>query len=569
MSVIHDGKQEIIRMIGRAIGKAYRPTVDDLDTTPDQKMGDIAFPCFNLAKGLKKNPADISRELAAKIGPSDLIKKIEAHGSYLNFFFDTKCFGKAVMNEIQEKGASYGHSDFGKGKRILLEYAQPNTHKQIHVGHLRNFFIGQSMVEVLKTSGYEVIPVVYINDLGAHVARCLWAMKKFHNEESISADNRMHVLGKAYTEASNKIESSQKTKKEISKIYFDLERGEGDYLSLWKKTRKWSVDSFKQIFKELNLPIDAWYFESDLVSRTHKIIKSLIKDGIVVKSEGAYIVDLEEEKLGVNLLVKSDGTLLYNAKDIALALKKDQDHQPDKSLYVIDVRQSLAMKQLFITLDKMDFKKELNHISYEFLTLKDGSMSSRKGNVIRYEDFRDALLDLAKKETELRHEDWKEKKIKQTANNIAFSAMRFGILRQDPDKQIVFDMDEAMSFDGFTGPYLLYTYARIQSILKKAGSTKLDYEAKELNLPSEHKLLFHLSRYPEILLETVQDFNIGRIAQYSFELAKIFSEFYSQAHVLNAENEVCKSSRLALCESVAQTLENSLILMGIETIDEM
>jgi arginyl-tRNA synthetase len=288
-----------------------------------------------------------------------------------------------------------------------------------------------------------------------------------------------------------------------------------------------------------------------------------------VHSNGAWIVDLSAEKLGANLLVKSDGALLYNAKDISLALKKEADYHPEKSIYVIDTRQSLAMQQLFATLKRMGFKRELFHLSYDFVTLKEGAMSSRKGNIIRYETLRDTMVETVKEETKKRHPDWKERKIEQTARAIAFAAIRFGMLRQDPNKKIVFDLEEALSFDGYTGPYLLYTYARIQSILKKAGKIKPEIKAEKLVLSSERQMIFQLAKYPEIVLDTAQDFKLDRLTEYLFELAKIFASFYHEAVVVQKYDKDLAAARLALVQAVGQTLKNGLWMIGVETVKEM
>ncbi len=299
-----------------------------------------------------------------------------------------------------------------------------------------------------------------------------------------------------------------------------------------------------------------------------KVIDDLIKKEIVVQSEGAWIVDLEEEKLGANLLVRSDGAMLYNGKDIVLALRKEKDFSPQRSIYVIDARQSLAMKQLFATLARMGFEREVEHLSYEFVTLSSGAMSSRKGNVVDYHTFRDAMVDRAREETTKRHEDWNVKQIEKVSRSIAFAAMRFSMLKQDLDKKIVFDLDEALSFDGFTGPYLLYTYARIRSISRKAKGKAYDLNADGLKDPSEHKLLKLLSDYPEVVFRVSQSMQLNLLPQYLFDLSKAFAEFYASVNVLKAEDEL-QARRLGLLVGVQQVLENGFKLLGIDPVEEM
>ena len=328
------------------------------------------------------------------------------------------------------------------------------------------------------------------------------------------------------------------------------------------------VHAISQSFKACGLSIDIWYYESDFVDDTRRIIEDLIKRGIVVHSEGAWIVNLEEEGLGVNLLVKTDGTLLYNAKDLALAMRKEEDHHPRRSLYVIDVRQSLAMQQLFATLKRMGFKEELQHLAYEFVTTKDGAMASRKGNVVSFDEFRSRLIELSRAETAKRHIDWNEKKQSEVARKIAFAAMRFGMLKQDLGSQIVFDLQEALSFDGCTGPYLLYTGARLSSIIKKAKRLQPVLDGQHLKLPVEHALLMQLSQYPEVVFGVGASMHVSHLSKYLFDLCQTFASYYEAVPVL-VEDRVVSASRLAMVIAVLQVLENGLSILGIEPITEM
>ncbi len=568
MAVIQDAKQQVLTELKHAVGKGFSPSIGDLAIPPNLDLGDVAFPCFELAKKLGKPPHEIAIELAAKIGPKEYIAEVKAEGPYVNFLFRYDVFGADVLRDIKKEKESYGHSTIGKEKRIMVEYANLNTHKDIHVGHLRNLFVGQMAVDVLRASGYDVVPVSYINDLGAHVAKSVWAIMNLHKDEKIKKEDRISFLRNVYIEANEHIEEDATKKAQVSEIFKNLEEGKGDEVAVWKESRKWSIDYLEKVYDELGLTLETWYFESDLVSKTRKIIDGLIKDEIVVESEGAWIIDLEEHKLGVNLLVKSDSTLLYNAKDIGLAFKKEEDYHPQRSIYVVDARQSHALKQLFKTMELMKFDRDLEHLSYEFVTLKGGAMASRKGNVIRYEDFRDDMVSRAKIETKNRHEDWSEKKLDTVSRAVAFAAMRFGMLKQDTEKKIVFDLDESLSFEGFTGPYLLYTYARIESLRAKAGKLKADYSATKLSERTEHRLLLLLSQYPEIVFQTSSTLHLSQLAQYLFELSRAYAEFYANIHVLT-EDEIVSKQRLALSYSVQSVLGNGLKLMGITPVDEM
>lgn len=569
MYAIFETKQQVLQEIKTALGKTYSPSISDLETPPDREMGDISFPCFVLAKSMGRNPMEIATELAAKIGPKGVIKKVESKGAYLNFFLDYAQFGTMVLEQIAKQKEKYGLSTSGEKKSVMIEYANLNTHKDVHIGHLRNLFLGHAIVNAYRANGYETIPAYYINDLGAHVAACIWGIEEYAKDEEPEKEKRMSFLNDMYAKATAAAKESNQAKEEISLMHRSVEELAGPYLPLWKKTRKWSLEYLEEVYSELNLPIDIRYYESELIDETKKIIEDLIKKGIVTHSEGAWIVDLQEEGLGVNLLVKSDGTLLYNAKDLALAYRKEKEHRPHRSIIVVDNRQALAMKQLFTTLKKAGFSKDYAHLSYEHVTLKDGVISSRKGNVPRYEELRDTMLKAAKEETAKRHEDWSEKKLDAVAHAIAFGALRFTMLDQDPAKKIIFDVNQALSFEGRTAPYLLYTYARIASLLKKAGKEKPLFDTKALEDSKEHAIMKKLALYPDLVFQIAQTSNIASLATYLFELAQLYSEFYNDISILKEENEEKRKARLGLSSSVAQVLKNGLGILGIETIDEM
>lgn len=571
MSVFFEAKQDVLKLLKQSFGKYYSPSLKEVESPSDPSLGDFAFPCFTVAKGMKKNPVEVAVEMAAKIAPKGMIKQIQAKGPYVNFFLSEERFGQKLLEEIFSKGSSYGSSLLGKEKRVLVEYSALNTHKDTHIGHLRNIFIGQMLVTLLQRTGHETIAATYIGDLGTHVSRCLWGIKNFSEGEEPSKKERNVFLGKMYVKAVQTLQNSPEKKEEIDQISCDIEAEKGENFALWKKTRKWSLQEMKALFRELGITIDVWYFESGVTRSSKKIIEKLKQQGIATLSRGATIVDLNEEGLGINLLVKSDGTLLYNGRDLGLAKRKEEEYHPDKSLYVIDSRQSLAMQQLFATLKRMHIPGEREHISYEFVTLKDGAMSSREGNVVRYEDFRDQMISIAKEETLKRHPTWKQKHIQHIANLIAFSAIRFGMLRQDLEKKILFDMQEAMSFDGFTGPYILYTLARIRSLLKKSSFVSKQKKRQTVFLTSavEHQLLVRLAIYPEIIFASAQDYRLSRVPQYLFEVAKLFSTFYQSTPILQAEKKEQMFARLYLTLAVAQVLENGLSILGIKTLEEM
>lgn len=559
---------EVLKAFKAAIGKTYTPTFEELELPPQAEFGDVAFPCFSLAKGLKRNPSEIATELAARIGSKGVIKSVEARGPYVNIRFDKSVYGRAVVEEVLSEGEEYGRSEIGKGRRVMVEYANFNTHKEVHVGHVRNMVVGHLAINLLRATGHHVIATSYINDLGNNVAKCLWAMRKFHTEEVPEKGDEINFLGRVYTEATRAAEENPEARAEISAVQHALEERRGEWSKLWKQTRQWSIDAIYRVFKEMEIPIDVQYYESDVLEDTKKIVKDLMKRGIASESQGAIIVDLEDEGLGANLLVKTDGTHLYNAKDLALAARKSADYDLDRSIIVVDVRQSLALRQLFATLKRMGSAIPYEHLSYGFVTLPEGAMSSRRGNIIKYEDLRDALTAAAAKETRARHEDWSEPEVSEAAQTIAHAAMVFGMAKQDPKKDIVFDIDEAVAFDGISGPYLLYTVSRIHSLMEKA-SIKPVFGSQAINTPEAMEVVRILARFPEVVRMSAVDMTLADVPQYAFALAQQFSTYYGTSRIVDSENDEATAARLALTQAVLVTLENALRIMNITSLTRM
>ena len=568
MYALATAKKEAYTALKKALGKQAAVTPDMLLTPPKPEYGDLSFPCFELAKGLKRNPAEIAAEVAAKIGPSELIQAISSVGPYVNFKFNEAAFAAHILSDVTKQKGRYGKSTTGRGKKVLIEYANPNTHKEIHVGHLRNFSLGASIVNILRFNGYEVIPVSYINDLGNNVAKCLWGLEKLHAGEEAPVDNRLNYLGRIYAEANAAIGDDEAKKAEVSEIQRQLELMEGEWVPLWKKTQNWSLDGLKLIFDQFGLELNHIYLEHELINDTHEIVKRLLTEGVAKMSEGAVGVDLEDQKLGFNLLRKSDGTLLYNAKDLALAYRKERDYDADRLIIVVDNRQSLAMQQLIATLKIMGFTGDVHHLSYDMVTLPDGAMSSRKGNIVRWTDMYDAMYANLVSETTKRHPDWSARKIASNAKVLTIASVKFVMLRQDPEKVLTFDMQEAMAAEGYTAPYVLYTVARIYTLLNKAEIAP-EQRADLLIEPVEQTLLKMIAKFPDVVQLAGATYRASAVAQYAFELAQEFARYYEAVRILDDNDTNRIAARLGLLDAVRQTLSNAMGTLGIDVLKEM
>lgn len=567
MTILDKAKKDILAALAAALPSGTEASAADLLKPPQADMGDLSFPCFGLARSLKQNPAALAKEAAAKIAAGGMIAEARAAGPYVNFFFDKKAFATAVLGDVLGKGEKYGDAP-KTGERVMIEYGSPNTHKEIHVGHLRNFSLGLSVVRLARAAGREVVPVSYIGDIGAHVAKCLWALRKFHAGEK-PPENRGKFLGQIYAEATRLVGENESYKEEIAEVLRRLEARDPELLALWEETRQWSIDELGAVLGELGCEFSRMYFESEVEGPGKELVKKLKSDGIAEEGErGAIIVDLESEGLGVFLALKSDGSALYSTKELALAQKKFSDFEGvSRSIHIVDNRQSLYFRQFFAVLKRMGFDKKMTHLGYEFVTLKEGAMSSRKGNIVTYEDFRDKMTEMAAAETKKRREDWDDARVKAVAWTVAEGAMKFGMLKQDTERPIVFDMEEALSFDGFTGPYIQYAHARLSSILIKAKDEVVSVRAASDD-PREFAFLRLIADLPATVLEAAEACKPSVLAQYLFELARASNDFYRDVPVLVAEGGV-RRRRLAIVKAGQVALAKGLELLGIRAPEEM
>lgn len=570
---------QLARIVSDAAGVAV--LAEDFSPPPDAKLGDLALGCFKIAKMKGRNPAEVAKELVSKFGTGDrLVESVSAAGPYLNITLRASSIVPEIVGEIESRIPSPIFMDEGAGKRLMLEYAQPNTHKEIHVGHLRNLVLGAALEKLFVSTGWQVVAASYHGDVGAHVAKCLWwlARKNGGVEKALKGmpqeQRTGRFLGIIYAEAGKELEAHPEWKDEVSEVQRKLEAHDPEWEKLWEETKDWSVQEMTGIFTEFGIRLDRQYFESEVVDEGQRIVDELLGKDVAKMSEGAVIVDLEDEKLGVFLIRKSDGTSLYATKDLALAQLKFREY-PDleRSLLVIDNRQRQYALQLFATLRRMGFAKPHEFVGYEFVTLKTGAMSSREGNIVTLESFRDELLDFAEKETAKRHPDWSREKIDATARQLAFGGMKFGMLKQDTDKVIVFDQEQALSFDGATGPYVQYAATRLGSILRKANAVGAHGHAPEgdlskLDEPREKRLAFCLAQLPQVVAKASKELRPSLVAQWLLDAAARANEFYRDVPVLDAPAEI-RSARLRLVAAAHQALGSGLALLGIGLPEEM
>ncbi len=558
-------KKEIAKLLVRHVRLKEAEVESLLEVPPQSEMGDFAFPCFSLAKQLKKNPIHIAEEIAEKLSPSYPIERAEYLGPYINFFVDKMAMAENVLEETFQKNLGIKTQN---SLTRMVEFSQANTHKAFHVGHIRGTSIGESLARIAEFFGEKVIRANYQGDTGMHVAKWLWCYQKYHAKEKLMEDESW-VAG-IYVDAVKRLAENEKLQEEVDEINRKLDEGSDKKLNeLWQKTRKLSLNSLEVIYKELNTRFDKYYFESEVEKEAKGIAQELVKKGIAKISDEATIMDLEKYNLGVWVLLRRDGTVLYSAKDIVLAKRKFAENKLDKSIYVVADEQNLHIKQLIKTLELMNFKdaKKISHVSYGMVRLPEGKMSSRTGENILYSNFKKEATETSKKAILEKWPEISKKELESRALKIAVAAMKYSMLSQDFNKIIIFDKEQEVKFEGETGPYLQYSYARASSILKKAGYKS----ASKIMLPSkiqpaEAKLISKISKFQETVQAAYEKLAPNLIAHYSFELAQIFNEFYHDNKVIGSEEE---PFRLKLVDAFRTTLKTSLYLLGIDVLEEM
>lgn len=566
MYLLEKIKKDLAAEINQAL-KIKTVKATDLVYPPDAKMGDLSLPCFTIAKELKKSPAEVASIIVSKVKSEGVVAAIRTAGPYVNFILRHSELAAGVIKEVAAKKEEYGVNTSGRGKKVMLEFSNGNTHKELHVGHLRNICLGDSLTKILRANGCDSLPISYINDFGIHVAKTIWALQEFYKNEPLPA-NKGYFLGKVYVKACQALETDSAGKATVNFVMKKIESRQGEEYKIWQKTREWSIEQFAKIYAELGVEFVKTYYESDVIDEGQKIVKKLLKDKILEVSDGAVIANLAKYNLGILVILRSDGTATYPVADLALASEKFKKFNIDKSIYIVDIRQALYFKQLFKILELMGYKKEMVHLGYEFLKLPTGMMSSRTGQVITFEELRDQILASAHEETKTRHQGWDEKKIDKVAQTLALGAMKFEMIKVGADQVITFDIEKALSFSGFTAAYLQYTYARLDSIIRKAEplKNKIDYEL--LSEPKEKELIMMLAKFSEAIERAGAEYNPAEIAKYLFELAQLTNDYYHQVPVMKAEEDVSKA-RLVLVVSVNQVIKNGLDLLGIRVLNEM
>jgi len=562
---------------------------------PKSEMGDLGFPMFGFAKLFKKSPAQIAQMIAAKL-PGSI-----ADGPYVNVRLNRSELARDVLSELLDSandtsGAQVGRPTTLAGKRVMVEFSSPNTNKPLHLGHLRNDVLGESISRILSACGAEVRRVCIINDRGIHICKSMLAYKehgggKTPESEKIKSD---HFVGDWYVRFSQDLKEEAEAlerekglgKKEAEtqaplllraqELLRKWEAGDSDTVELWKKMNAWAIDGWKETYKRTGVFFDKYYYESQTyLLGKDEILKGLEKGFFYRQEDGAVAVDLTAEKLDKKILLRSDGTSIYITQDFGTAINRHKDWPFDKLVYVVGSEQQYHFKVLFVLLEKLGYEwaKNLYHLSYGMVNLPEGKMKSREGTVVDADDLIDSLRDMALEEIRSKEREEALSDPEETAEKIALGALHYFLIQVSPTRDILFDPKESLSFNGNTGPYLQYMGARISSLLRKAEEkTGVNAARPQLELltgDAEWDMVKTLGAYNDAVANAAENMDPSLVAAYLYELAKAFSRFYHDCPILGAEEPELAWARLALCRAVLVVLRNAMNLVCIPFLEAM
>jgi arginyl-tRNA synthetase len=540
---------------------------------------------------------EIAEQVKEHLAPPADVRRVEAVKGYLNLYFSTPEYAREVVDEVLAEGSDFGRG-VPKGERVMVEYAQPNTHHSFHIGHYRNTLLGESLARLVQFAGFDTVRASYPGDIGLGVITILWAYNKFYKgQEPQGIHERGQWLLKIYVEATAMLtprkneagEDIETPEEKARREQYDAERrelyrrwdaGDKEVRDLWLETRAWSLEELRDILRLLDVKMDVWFYESEVDEPSKAIVDELIQRGIAEdeRPRGGPVIVKIDEQLGLKkdkyrtaVILRNDGTTLYLTKDLALAKVKFEQYHVDRSIYVVDFRQSLHFEQAFKILELWGFPQaaKCRHLSYGYVTLPEGSMSARSGRVVLFMDVaQEAVKRVLAVESEKAPQLSQEER-RRAASQIGLGALAYSILSVDNGKDIVFNMDAALSFDGRTGPYIQNAHVRAASILKKAG--ELPREAQfgyELD-PHEVELIEIISRFPETVQQAANEYRPLVMATYAYNLANAFHSFYHAVPVTQTEDRAAREARLRLVAAAKQTICNALSLLDIQAPEVM
>jgi arginyl-tRNA synthetase len=564
-------KQIIAKQISKTIEINAKELEGYIETPKDSKNGDYAFPCFRLAKELRKAPPAIANEIKEKIEPVEEIEKVEVAGGYLNFFINKSTLAEEVLGEIS-KTEQYGKSIVGEGKNIVIDYSAPNIAKPFHIGHLRSTVIGGALYNIYKYLGYNVTGVNHLGDYGTQFGKLIEGYKMWGEEYDIEKDP-INELTKIYIRINEACKNDEQILENCRNNFKKLEDGDSYCVEIWKKFRELSLQEFQKVYDLLGSKFDSWNGESFYSDKMPEVIDLLQKTGKLVESQGAKIIDLEDKGINTPCIIeKSNGSTTYATRDLAAILYRARTYDFDKALYVTSYEQVLHFKQVFevaklLGLDEK-YTNGLEHVSFGMVLLPEGKMSTREGNIIKLEELLNEAISRAKEIIEQKNPDLENKE--EVAKKVGIGAVIFNDMSASRIKDEVFDWNTILNFQGETGPYIQYTYVRTKSVLEKAGDLPKIENVKIDNLSDEYSMaiLKLIYNFEDILIQVTDKNEPSMLARYLIELAKAYSSFYNENKIIVDDKDV-QDARVYLTYAVSQVLKQGANLLGIEMPEKM
>lgn len=560
-------KNQIVNLLSQNIEVLTNEEISQLiEIPPKPEMGDFAFPCFRLAKSYHKAPPMIAQDLKESIGDQAFLSEIKVVGGYLNFYVDKAQYAQQIIDKYNN-ATDYGCSDQGKDKTICIDYSSPNVAKNFHVGHLRTTIIGNSLYKIFSKLGYKVVRINHLGDWGTQFGKLIVAYKKWGSREAVE-EKGIEELMDIYVKFHEEAEKDDSLNDEARAWFLKMEQGNEEALEIWQWFRDISLKEFMRVYNILGMEFDSFAGESFYRDKTADVIKRLTDDGLLKESQGAMIVPLDEYDMPPCIVAKKDGSSIYATRDLAAILYRKATYNFDRCLYVTGLEQKLHFAQVFKVIELMgnDYAKNLVHIPYGLVSLKSGKISSRKGNVIFAEDLLRESINKTTSIIEEKNPDIPDKE--EVAKQVGIGAIIFNDLYNQRIKDVIFDWNKLLNFDGETGPYVQYTYARASSVLRKIGEVPDTIDYTLLTDEASIGLLKEIEKYPQVIKDAAERYEPSVIARYSIDLAHAFNKFYHECQI-NVEDETTKYTRTNVVKIARYIIKDALSLLGIQCPEQM
>lgn len=568
-------KERIAEIISSKIDAlSLEDAIELLEIPQDSKMGDYAFPCFRLAKVMRKAPQMIAADITESIKGESLFSDVQQVNAYVNMFLSKEGYIKSTLEEAID-GENFGKSSMGEGKTVIVEYSSPNIAKPFHIGHIRSTVIGNSIYLIYDALGYKVRRLNHVGDYGTQFGKMIVAYRHWGNEQDVK-DAPITTLLNYYTKFHVEAEKHPELDDEARKAFVDLEKGEEEELKLWKWFSEESMKEFNRVYKMLNIEFDEVDGESFYSDKMQRFIEELKEKGLLEVSRGAQIVDLEKYGMPPALITKSDGSTLYCTRDIATAVYRKETYDFYKNIYVVATQQNLYFQQWMKVVELLgyDWVKDCIHVPFGMVSLEEGTMSTRSGRVVFLEDVLNKAVEKTREIISEKNPAADADFIDEVAKQVGIGAVIFQELSNNKIKDYVFKWDKVLNFDGETGPYVQYTHARGASVLRKAGDTivskaeKLDIDFKYLNSDSAYELVKLIYAFPGVVVEAGEKFEPSIITRHVVNMAQGFNRFYHDEHILT-DNDDEKTAKIALTIAAKNAIKRGLALLGMQAPERM